>query len=198
MTEVCLCTDLRRVSSGTARLYESALTKSLRSSFEQSPWLTAAEQLALFPTKRCVQMKPEDWQELSAVLGSITRQCATAKSCSKTTVISIEQGSSNPKFVAILELLLRLGQVTSCLLCVNGDDRSFSIARVAQVCLYTFLNPLQQLTLCLGCLAPAQARACGPEPVWQFQHGWCASCGQHSCWCRLALGANIHPAVRTA
>jgi hypothetical protein len=135
LMETSLCTDLRRISSGAASTYQSALTKSLRSSLEQSPWLTAAEQLALFPTKRCVQMKQEDWQELSAVLNSITRQCATAKSCSSTTVISSEQGSNNPKFVAILELLLRLGQVTSCLLCVNGDDRSFSIARVAQVCL---------------------------------------------------------------
>lgn len=132
--DASLCTDLRRVSSGTSTSYESALTRSIRSSFEQSPWLTAAEQLSLFPTKRCVMMKPADWQELSQLLSNINRQCTAAKATSSGKGISIsEQGSSDPKFVAILELLLRLGQVTSCLLCVNGDDRSFSIARVAQV-----------------------------------------------------------------
>lgn len=132
MMDASLCTDLRRVVSGTSTSYESALTRSLRSSFEQSPWLTAAEQLSLFPTQRCVMMKPADWQELSQLLSDITRQCTAAKATSSSKGIS-EQGSSDPKFVAILELLLRLGQVTSCLLCVNGDDRSFSIARVAQV-----------------------------------------------------------------
>lgn len=168
MAEISLCTDLRRVSSGTARLYESALTRSLRSSFEQSPWLTAAEQLTLFPTKRCVQMKPEDWQELSAVLGSITRLCATAKSCSSNTLISSEQGSKNPKFVAILELLLRLGQVTSCLLCVNGDDRSFSIARVAQVLSGIPAFSTLCSSRCPSLFITAPAHACGQCSSWQL------------------------------
>lgn len=131
-----LCTDLRRVSTEeTPKQYKSALTQSLRSSLDQqSPWLVAAEQLSLFPTKRCVQMQPQDWQELSAVLASITRQCASVKT------INVDTGSHNssvPGFAATLELLVRLGQVTSCLLCVNGDDRSFSIARVAQVRLHS-------------------------------------------------------------
>jgi hypothetical protein len=77
-------------------------------------------------------MKPADWQELSAVLGDISSHCAKVTT-SSSAIASGATGSSNPSFVATLELLLRLGQVTSCLLCVNGDDRSFSIARVAQV-----------------------------------------------------------------
>lgn len=133
-----LSTDLRRVSAGTAATQESALTHSLRSSLEQqqSPWLIASEQLTAFPTMRCVMMKPADWQELSGQLANIGRLCAAVKassSFSSSINISISPQTDNPKFVAILELLLRLGQVTSCLLCVNGDDRSFSIARVAQV-----------------------------------------------------------------
>lgn len=130
-----LSTDLRRVSAGTAAAQESALTRSLRSSLEQqkSPWLTAAEQLTAFPTMRCVMMKPTDWQELSGQLSNIGRLCAAVKASSSSSSISSSPQTDNPKFVAILELLLRLGQVTSCLLCVNGDDRSFSIARVAQV-----------------------------------------------------------------
>jgi len=131
MAEIPLGTDLRRVSSGTPKQYESALTTSLRRSLDQpSPWLAAAEQLGHFPTKRCVQMRPADWQELSGVMANITRLCHSSapgrgQSCSR---------SSSPGFASCLELLLKLGQVTSCLLCVNGDDKSFSIARVAQVC----------------------------------------------------------------
>lgn len=130
MAEIALGTDLRRVSSGTPKQYESALTSSIRRSLDQpSPWLAAAEQLGHFPTQRCVQMRPADWQELSGVMTSITRLCHSSapgrgQSCSH----------SSPGFASCLELLLKLGQVTSCLLCVNGDDRSFSIARVAQVC----------------------------------------------------------------
>lgn len=133
-----LCTDLRRVSSGTPGHKESLLTRSIRSSLDQqqSPWIAAAEQLALFPTKRCVMMRPADWQELSGVLSSLNRQCAAVKAaCSSRSASSCsnQPGRDNPSFVAALELLVQLGRVTSCLLCVNGDDRSFSIARVAQV-----------------------------------------------------------------
>jgi hypothetical protein len=66
------------------------------------------------------------------VLNSINRQCQKVKSCSSSSQ-NTSQGRDNPGFVAALELLAQLGRVTSCLLCVNGDDRSFSIARVAQV-----------------------------------------------------------------
>jgi hypothetical protein len=158
MADTSLCTDLRRVSSGSSQKYESALTRSLRNSLDQqSPWLLAVEQLSLFPTKRCVQMKPADWQELSAVLGDISSQCAKVITISSSSASSGTPGSSNPSFVATLELLGRLGQVTSCLLCVNGDDRSFSIARVAQVGRMQQLGCFEcfwcaPLSLCVTCM----------------------------------------------
>lgn len=133
-----LATDLRCVSSGLSNGIsnhsESLLTRSLRNSLDQpqNPWVAAADQLSSFPTKRCVQMLPADWQELSGVLNSINRQCQKVKSCSSSSQ-NTSQGRDNPGFVAALELLAQLGRVTSCLLCVNGDDMSFSIARVAQV-----------------------------------------------------------------
>lgn len=130
-----LGTDLRAVSTGQPKSYErrSALTHALGTSSEQqqqlSPWLAAAEQLSLFPPQRCVQMQPQDWQQLSTILASISRQCGAAVKASNTSTV----GSSCPAFAATLELLARLGAVTSALLCVNGDDKCFSIARVAQV-----------------------------------------------------------------
>ena len=131
-----LSTDLRRASTGALKHGDkkSALTSLIRRSTDvQSPWLVAAEQLSQFPTKRCVQMLPADWQELSSVLSGINRLCNSAKQISAAPISTSNSPASCPGFISILELLLRLGQVTSCLLCVNGDDRSFSIARVAQV-----------------------------------------------------------------
>lgn len=143
-----LCTDLRRVSSNTDTKYTSLLTQSFQQSAAQtSPWLLAAEQLKCFPTKRCVQMKPEDYQELSGVLQGINRMCmahhnimkaggagSAANGATSTSIAATSTGAG--PFTYMLELLLRIGQVTSCLLCVNGDDPSFSIARVAQVGLH--------------------------------------------------------------
>ncbi|WIA37604.1 hypothetical protein OEZ86_014506 [Tetradesmus obliquus] len=64
-------------------------------------------------------MKHEDWRELSSVMSSISSLYSSG-------------GSRPPAFVLTLELLLKLGQVTSCLLSLNGDDPAFSVARVAQ------------------------------------------------------------------
>uniref|UniRef100_A0A383VTG2 MYND-type domain-containing protein n=1 Tax=Tetradesmus obliquus TaxID=3088 RepID=A0A383VTG2_TETOB len=64
-------------------------------------------------------MKHEDWRELSSVMSSISSLYSSG-------------GSRPPALVLTLELLLKLGQVTSCLLSLNGDDPAFSVARVAQ------------------------------------------------------------------
>jgi hypothetical protein len=143
-----LGTDLRRASASAAAAAAGAAGTPLSSSKQAgglsaalqdaaaadaaSPFAAAAEQLALFPTQRCVQMTPADWAELSAVLHGITRLCTQHR---QPPPASVSTAAAEAAALAhMLELLHRLGRVTACLLCVNADDCTFSIARVAQVC----------------------------------------------------------------
>lgn len=97
-----------------------------------APWLEAAEQLSRFTITRCVQLKVDDWRQLSEVLQQISKLCSSAS-----------QHSNSVPLVYALELLLRLGEVTATLLSLNGDEPTFSVARVAQAIRTTTLVRMQ-------------------------------------------------------
>lgn len=103
-----------------------------------APWIESAKGLSQFTIKRCVHLTHDDWRQLSEVLQQINKFCASAK-----------QTANSVPFVYLLELLLRLGEVTSFLLSLNGDEPTFSVARVAQAIRTTTL---------VRC--PLQARSC--------------------------------------